>query len=60
MQLRADVQDMSRRLWEVFYGRACEAPAGEAEEWERKANDVQQLLTWAAKDVEVIIQERCK
>ncbi len=60
MQLRADVQDMSRRLWEVFYGEACEAPAGTAEEWERKANEVQELLAWAAKDVEVIIQERCK
>lgn len=58
-QLRADVDSSLERLWTVFLYKSTQVPLADQGEWLRRVEQVEELRSWALKDLERIIGECC-
>lgn len=59
-QLRADVESAFDRLWTLFLYRSTQVPKNDEAEWLNRVAQVEDMRTWALKDLETIIQECCR
>lgn len=60
VQLRADVDSALERLWTLFLYRSTQVPKADEAEWLNRVAQVEDLRTWALKDLETIIGECCR